>query len=79
MVYSKTFDLILKEIEKLSSNDVIVFERLFVDLLELQKETRLSVREMVQIAVRQYIDREKSNDNYVWHDGVKYPIPKRIP
>jgi hypothetical protein len=79
MVYSKTFNLILKELERLNNTDVIVFERLFVDLLELQKETRLSIREMVQLAVRQYIDREKSNDNYVWVDGVKYPIPKRIP
>gem|GEM_PF-3903960 len=34
---------------------------------------------MVEKAVRQYIDSERSNDKQVWIDGIKYPIPQRIP
>lgn len=78
MVYSNIVNLVLNELNKLNNNDVIVFEQLFSDLIELQKETRFSITAMVQKAIRQFIDREKSGDNHVWHDGVKYPIPERF-
>jgi predicted transcriptional regulator len=49
------------------------------ELIELQKETRFDIEAMIVSAIRQFIDREKSNEDHVWVDGVKYPIPKRIP
>lgn len=69
----------MAELEKLSNNDVFVFEQLIRDLVELQKETRLSVMVMIQKAIKQYIDNEKSDEKHVWIEGIKYPIPERIP
>jgi hypothetical protein len=59
--------------------DLIIPEHLFEELMELQTETRLSVPEMVSIALRRYIDSVKSNDKGIWVDGVRYPVPKQMP
>jgi len=57
---------------------IVIPERLVRELIELGKETRLSIEMMVLKAIRRYIDSEKSSDEHVWIDGVKYPIPDRL-
>jgi hypothetical protein len=58
MVYSNTIHLMYKELEKLTNDDMTVFEQLFRELLELQKDTGLSIPAMVQRTLRRFIDDE---------------------
>jgi len=58
---------------------IVIPNFLIRELIELQRETRYDIDEMIVSAIRQFIDREKSSEDHVWVDGVKYPIPKRVP
>ena len=63
--------------EQGNSKEPLIPNPLFKELLELQNETLLTIKEMVRLAVRRYIDSERSNDTHVWVNGIKYPIPER--
>jgi len=66
-----------KEYEQSTPREPLIPNPLFKELLELQNETLLTIKEMVRLAVRRYIDSERSNDKHVWINGIKYPIPER--
>lgn len=79
MEYEKTVKRINDErVNNTVDMYMVIPEFLIRELIELGKETRLSIKTMVLKAIRRYIDSEKSNDEHVWVDGVKYPIPERL-
>jgi len=63
--------------EQGNGKEPLIPRALFRELVELQNETQMSIRAMLWLAVRRYIDSERSNDEHIWINGIKYPIPER--
>lgn len=49
------------------------------ELVQLQEKLQKSVVSMVLEAIREYIDRSLTNKDGVLIDGVRYPLPPRVP
>ena len=66
-----------KGFERVDPKAPLISESLFRELLELQRETKSFVRDIVREAVRRLLDREMSDedDRSVYVDCEKWPWP----
>jgi hypothetical protein len=66
-----------KGFERANPNASVIPESLFRELLELQRDTKFFIRDIVRLAIRRLLDDEKSDeeDRCVYVDGEKWPWP----
>jgi hypothetical protein len=54
-------------------------ETLIAELRKIHNSEYVNIEKILFKALHEYIDRKKSNENYVVSEGIRYPIPRRVP
>ena len=54
-------------------------ETLIAELIKIHNTEYINIEKILLKALHEYIDRKKSNESHVILEGIRYPIPRRVP
>lgn len=58
---------------------IFLDETLITELKRLHNTDNINISKILRKALQEYIDRLESDDSHIVLDGIRYPIPSRVP